>query len=296
MNIPLACIVLLNMFKTIFCLNILGIVSFSAKSHFLVVSKLFRSLAEKGHNVTVISHYPWRNSSTNYRDVEIGNKDEFEANLKLFSDFENIKTNRLYMYLAPALIASSGHTVCELTFQSRSVQNFLNEKQNFDVILMEDFLLECLWPMAQKFDCAVIRFVPHSYVSWSGRKLGNPLGSSYLPNLWLAQNDGKSFFGRLERYILTCLHNLYFEYSVIPEQMKIAEKYLQVDDMTFDDGFFNESLKFINSHCSINSPRPLVPNLIEIGGIHIEEPRALPKVSIKYLCISSQLLTVIRLS
>jgi glucuronosyltransferase len=39
------------------------------------------------------------------------------------------------------------------------------------------------------------------------------------------------------------------------------------------------SLILVNSHFSLNVPRPTVPALIEVGGLHIKENRKLPKVS-----------------
>lgn len=42
----------------------------------------------------------------------------------------------------------------------------------------------------------------------------------------------------------------------------------------------NVSLILVNSHFSISGVRPVVPNFVEVGGLHIEEPRPLSKVSI----------------
>lgn len=50
------------------------------------------------------------------------------------------------------------------------------------------------------------------------------------------------------------------------------------------------ALILLNSHPSISEPRPHVPNMIEIGGFHVDEPKALPKVS-KYLPVTTKILT-----
>lgn len=41
---------------------------------------------------------------------------------------------------------------------------------------------------------------------------------------------------------------------------------------------YNTSILFVNSHFSANPPRPAVPGFVEIGGVHIEHPKPLPKV------------------
>lgn len=39
------------------------------------------------------------------------------------------------------------------------------------------------------------------------------------------------------------------------------------------------SLMFVNSHYSLSGVRPLSPSVIELGGIHIKEPKPLQSVS-----------------
>lgn len=40
------------------------------------------------------------------------------------------------------------------------------------------------------------------------------------------------------------------------------------------------SMVMLNSHPSVGVARPLLPNTVEIGGYHIEDPEPLPEVSI----------------
>lgn len=41
------------------------------------------------------------------------------------------------------------------------------------------------------------------------------------------------------------------------------------------------SLMFVNSHYSLSGSRPLSPAVIEIGGIHIKEPKPIKQVNYK---------------
>lgn len=45
----------------------------------------------------------------------------------------------------------------------------------------------------------------------------------------------------------------------------------------------NISLILLNSHMSVNEAKPHLPNMIEIGGFHVDETKDLPKVSIACL-------------
>jgi len=42
------------------------------------------------------------------------------------------------------------------------------------------------------------------------------------------------------------------------------------------------SLILVNSHFSLNNPRPTVPGFIEVGGMHIQSNGTLPKVMYVY--------------
>jgi hypothetical protein len=51
--------------------KVLGIFPFQAKSHFIVASALLRELANRGHDVTVITHHPQAEKIANYTDVYV---------------------------------------------------------------------------------------------------------------------------------------------------------------------------------------------------------------------------------
>lgn len=39
------------------------------------------------------------------------------------------------------------------------------------------------------------------------------------------------------------------------------------------------SMMFVNTHYSLTGPKPMPPTVIEIGGVHIKEPKAIDEVS-----------------
>lgn len=259
--------------------NILVAVYFPSRSHFLSFSKLFKSLALKGHNVTVISYHPEKNPLPNYRDVDIGNLDIIMKEMTQFTNFENIKNDKLSMYKFIIDLGKSGYPVCEMALQSKAVNKFLKEKNSFDLLLVEDFFSECTWPLAQKYGCPVIRFISHSLGAWNAKQVGNPLASAYVPNVYHPQNHKMSFIERLENTLVNLFHILYIEFLVVPTQKEITKKYVNVDETTFNSEYYNTSLILLNTRYVFNPPRPLVPNMIEVGGIHIGEARKLQVVS-----------------
>jgi glucuronosyltransferase len=51
-------------------LKVLGVVPFGSTSHFKIGHSIVKTLANAGHDVTVISPYPQHNKIKNYRDVD----------------------------------------------------------------------------------------------------------------------------------------------------------------------------------------------------------------------------------
>lgn len=268
-----------------YSLNILVTVPFPLRSHFSSFSKLFKTLAMKGHTLTVISYYSENISLPNYRHVDIGNMDKITNLLSSSVDFKKITRNRLSTYLDVSKVAMFGHLACDMFFKSVTVQNFLKEENTFDLIFLEDFFSECVWPIVQKYRSPVVRLVSQTLFPWNGRLLANPLATSYVPNIYMPQEHNMSFFDRLENSIVNLYLLLFFELNMVPKQTEIAKKYVQVNEHTFDTKYFNTSIVLMNTHYVFQHPRPLVPNMIEVGGIHIVEAQKLPQVSLSVITV-----------
>lgn len=51
--------------------NILGVFHFNGKSHFIMFEALMKGLAARGHQVTVVSHFPQEKPLPNYKDLSL---------------------------------------------------------------------------------------------------------------------------------------------------------------------------------------------------------------------------------
>lgn len=64
-------------------LRILGIFPHLGASHFRFFSPIMKRLAEIGHQVTVVSHFPESNPHPNYKDLVFTAADELSINLEV---------------------------------------------------------------------------------------------------------------------------------------------------------------------------------------------------------------------
>jgi glucuronosyltransferase len=99
---------------------------------------------------------------------------------------------------------------------------------------------------------------------------------SYVPHPFLSFTDEMSFFERIINALNFHVERLYFHFIHLPRQRELYKKYFPNAKRTFNEMYKNSSLLFMNQHVSSTSARPLLPNMIEIGGIHVGPAKKLP--------------------
>lgn len=133
--------------------NILVVFPHFGKSHFFLYEPLLRQLASSGHNVTVISYFPQEKSVANYRDVRLEVVDRTAPKGLAFSDFIH---SRFKYYGGIFILESYTKKYCQSGLQSRNLQSFLKEKNEFDVVLFQIFTSDCFAGLIKKYNAPVI--------------------------------------------------------------------------------------------------------------------------------------------
>lgn len=106
---------------------------------------------------------------------------------------------------------------------------------------------------------------------------GNETPYSYVPMAFLNIPEQMSFSQRFSNMIYSTIEKVGFNFYNLPKHRKVYRKYFPKAKKTFDDVHQSLSILFMSSHVSMSSARPLLPNMIEIGGIHIQPAKPLPK-------------------
>lgn len=260
------------------CYNFLGVFPIPIKSHMIVFAKLMKELAKKGHNVTVISTFPEKNYLPNYRDVDLSAYIPKMVEVMVISEEQS--DSKMVRYVGPTMTSAFADLVCE-GLSSRPYQDFLKENLTFDAIILESFNTECYVSIAHKFKAPIIGFSSSGILSWTQERFGIPKIPSYLPDIFLGLSDRMSFFERVENTLVTFFHNLFHKFYRIVKDKEVVRKHVgSAAAANLESLVNNMSLFLVSTHFTLNLPRPFTPNVIEVGGIHIDEPKALPKVRI----------------
>ncbi|CAH1375671.1 hypothetical protein MTP99_017082 [Tenebrio molitor] len=284
----LSLISLIVLLKITECARILGIFPTSGRSHYILGSSLMKGLAEKGHDVTVISPYPEKDPPKNgsYVDITLTSfaKPQDKNNNSLFSvsdSFNLFQLNDINFLVYLLAMNSIGNEFTEGTLSDPNVQKLLKSDKKFDVVIIEQFVNDGLKVFAHHFQAHLVVFVTFGSNAWINPLVANPAPPSYVPEQKINM-DPKNFFHRVFNTIIYIAGELNRNLLFFPAQNKIMKKYFP-DAPDLDVLNYNASLVLVNSHISTNKPVPRVPSMVDIGGFHINPPKKLPKDLQEYL-------------
>lgn len=254
--------------------NILVAYPHPGRSQFNTFMTLFKALARKGHKVTVLSHFPVKETVPNYRGIQI---DSFVLpNINLTNSVMELKIRE---YVLPVLLADVGRTACEIAFNTTLVKSFLEEDNHFDLAILSHFNTDCFVAVAKKLNIPVVRTLACNLLPWSYSRFGNPDNPAYIPNVFGTFSNKMSFSQKIENVIISLFYSAYYNYFVgVKNDEEVSMKYFGEYGASIRTDILNDSLLLMNTHYSVHFPIPLVPNIIEVGGIHLEVTKRLPKV------------------
>jgi hypothetical protein len=159
--------------------------------------------------------------------------------------------------------------------ESEQVQNLLKSEEKYDVVIIYQYLSDGLLGIGHHFKAPVILFSSMPLYAPESFLLSHPAPSSYVPNILLEYTGRMNFWQRLTNAFYDIWIILYYNWIMLPKHRELVYKYVPGKPDLYDF-LNNSSLLLINSHVSSYDAIPQVPNAIEIGGFHIEEPKKLP--------------------
>lgn len=166
--------------------------------------------------------------------------------------------------------------MCDFVFSAEAVQNLLKSNATFDLIIVEDFLLLSLSAFSVHFNAPFIYLTSAGANSWNNHLFGNPAPASYVPHHLTSYTSNMNFIQRLYNLFITTFDDAHKYLHFHSKQNEILHKYLP-DAPDIKNIVYNATLILLNSHASVTDPVPLLPNMIEIGGFHVDDTEKLPR-------------------
>ncbi|XP_049952313.1 UDP-glycosyltransferase UGT5-like isoform X1 [Schistocerca serialis cubense] len=260
--------------------RILGIIPTPSISHQTPFRLIALELARRGHQVTVVTTDPIREKIVNYTEIDVSVTYDF---WRATYDFNSLSDSVPHDMLR--LLPHMGQRICEIQLDSPEMKDFIRSAPSFDVVIVERLMYQCYYGLVHKVGSPpLIGFVSLTAPSPLHVMQGNPNNPAYCPDMSLPYNDHMSFWERMYNAYIMGLFLHLWNYVIMPDQERIMRKYFGPDAPSVYEMERNCSLLLINNHYSMNYPRPLLPNIVELTGLHLEKQRRpLPKDIQKFL-------------
>lgn len=261
--------------------KILGLFPYRGKSHFHVFEPLLKALANKGHEVTVISHFAQKKVIPNYYDININ--DECDDGFNSLH-FEDLSTTRLTKYLSPLYLILIGYDSCQQDLGHPKILKLVRSKPKFDVILTEHFSNPCFLGFVYQLQAPLVGISTCIPLPWHDAIFGFSNNPAYVPSHFMPFSDNMNFLERVENFLIYLFGKL-SHFVLERANNKMIRKYIGDDLPSVTDIAMNTSLVLVNNHFTYTAPKLTVPGYIEVAGMHILEPQELPQVSQKLFTV-----------
>lgn len=252
--------------------RILTVVPTPSLSHNLFYRPLILELTKRGHEVVSITSDPINQVITNLTEIDVHNETYGTLNFgEFFLKIE--KENPTPLEVIQNMVPQMNDYLFK-TLTNPAVKTVLGQK--FDLVMIEHFCYPILFGLKPYFNSSLISMMSMEMMVHSYDSVGNPTFPSYFMDLWHESGMNLNFLQRLKSFIYAFEYRWYYS-RVVREQQKMANALGWNVDLV--EAERNVDLIFVNSNKVFNTARPLVPAIVEIGGLHSRESSILPHVS-----------------
>ncbi|KAK7865280.1 hypothetical protein R5R35_012576 [Gryllus longicercus] len=269
------CILLICFIHSTTAGNILAVLPVASPSHHIWTSPLVRTLAERGHNVTVISADAQKTPVPNLTDIVVTGIYEIlhqEFDFETMSDtFQLFSLDMVYEYM---------YQVCVIMLKSDAWKQLMAYPPDtkFDLVITEASGSECLIGGVRRFgDPPIVSLNGFSVPDWVFETSGTPNTLSYIPNFAYSASDRMTFWQRVTNMFFYAYSNYIYRYRYIPAMDKAAREYYGPDVPLYSEMKHKIAVSMANYHPVLDYPYAITPNLIPVAAMQIKDPKPLPQ-------------------
>ncbi|XP_054509072.2 UDP-glucuronosyltransferase 1A8-like [Agelaius phoeniceus] len=251
-------------------------------SHWLSMQEVVEKLSERGHEVVVlVPEVSWQMETTQaYKVVTHPVSQTLEELDNAFQEYVAVHLtqkpfplNALAMYNASVHTFSTFFGQCKDLFRSQETLRFLNQS-GFDAILTDPIFM-CGTILAHHLSLPFVFFMRGfgCNLHFVAPQCPSPL--SYIPRLFSFNSDQMTFFQRVENALISLLEldycNVYYG-----EALKLSSEVLQ-RDVSLMDLVNSAAIWILRFDFVFEYVRPVMPNMVFVGGINCAKKKPLPK-------------------
>ncbi|NXA13555.1 UD11 glucuronosyltransferase, partial [Sapayoa aenigma] len=244
-------------------------------SHWLSMREVLDSLRNKGHEIVVIApevslHIkPSKNFVMKMYPVPFTQEDmkkEFQAFFHVSFEEGSFLARFLKLYKGTKRITDFGVSSCKQLLKNQELLRYLEESK-FDALLT-DPVVPCGLILAQHLSLPSVYFLRGVPCGLDFEATQCPSPPSYVPRGFTEYTDHMTFLQRV-RNLVYDIPNLFLCDFAFQPFAEMASEFLQ-RDVTVLDLLCQGSIWLLRVEFVLDYPRPLMPNIIPIGGVHCD--------------------------
>ncbi|NXS61027.1 UD16 glucuronosyltransferase, partial [Brachypteracias leptosomus] len=251
-------------------------------SHWLSMRPVVEKLQQNGHEVVVVvpstSLFMKRKESQNYTmkvyPIPYG-EEEFAVALKSYINDNLIERSDLNiiitMYQSMLEICRFFYINCKSLLYNKDMMQYLRESK-FDVVFTDPILM-CGPIIAEYLSVPSIYFLRGFPCGMDLEAAQCPQPPSYVPRLFLNNSDSMTFAQRVKNMLVRLLEFVYCK-PLFAQYEDLAYEILQ-KKVTATDLLSRGSVWLMRYDFVFEFPRPVMPNMVFIGGIHCAQKKKL---------------------
>ncbi|XP_017075309.2 UDP-glucosyltransferase 2 [Drosophila eugracilis] len=269
-------ILLLGIPPSISAGNVLAVYPHFGFSHFKVVMPILNELANRGHDITVISYVknPQASAFPNYEELLISAPDEDQSSttINLVPLTENTPTRSLGVLIREYIaLHDEGQETCEHLFASGHIERVIERHQRkpYDLLLTEYFNSDCQLVLAKLLNLPIIGLSTCALMPYYYDRIDLPDTPAFIQSEFVGFAGQLNWHERLLNFVQAKLLKFLYKYHSNRADNKLIQKYIGVEIDVEEVARTQTAFIFGNQHYSLMGSRPQSLQFVEIGGVHI---------------------------
>ncbi len=258
--------------------NILFLSPLTSYSHTHLFFYTIKALVSRGHTVTHWNGLKPREDIVNVTHLHSDVLEKFNRRHDIGFDYNNPLNLMLFL---PDRV----NRFCKICFKDPNFYRLMKSTENFDLIVIEAFLNECMLPFVSHFRAPFIYMSGLPPLPYMLEATCSPMSNHEFPILITHFTDEMNLIQRtinMATSIFIVHFRTYFGFpyidSVVREAWNDTRRLIpplkQIEDRA--------SLFITNTHPTTNYNYFKSSNIVEVGGLHLQPPNKLPEVRINY--------------
>ncbi|KFO32433.1 UDP-glucuronosyltransferase 1-9 [Fukomys damarensis] len=251
-------------------------------SHWFTMRSVVEKLVQRGHEVVVVMpEVSWQlGQSRNFTVKTYSTSytlEDWNQEFKTFVDAQWKNQGQTILYL---LLGSSNSFFelcflqCRSLFNDKKLVEYLKES-SFDAVFLDPFNI-CGLIVAKYFSLPSVVFTRGVFCQFLQEGAQSPAPLSYVPILLSGFSDDMTFKERVYNQIFHLSEHLFCPHF-FKKALEIASEILPTSITTYDL-FSHTSIWLFRMDFVFDYPRPVMPNMVFVGGINCHQGKPLSKV------------------